>query len=302
MKIKEVCELTGLTDRAIRFYIESGLIDPQKSENYMGRRSFAFNESDIKRLNTIATLRKSGFSIDEIQNLLTSNDILSIIEQRIILLSAENEENKNILLTLEKARSEKDISLKRLEEILNTPIIKGEIPRPDSEPPFPKLLKKAKKLIITLSVICFISVLSATVFLATIFTISGGYSEIEHRFNVGTAILTVYKNGNLLTCDSYQLSTELTSTECQNGHCLDIDYGKVSATLILDNKTINIGFINDNNWHHVFMTVNLIEHSDGVKVEQIITYVTDNGIINVKSINKEMKTDETEISVFIEGI
>ena len=36
MKIKEVCEKTGLTDRAVRFYIENELIHPDYTENYTG--------------------------------------------------------------------------------------------------------------------------------------------------------------------------------------------------------------------------------------------------------------------------
>ena len=35
MKIKQVCEATGLTDRAIRYYIEEGLVAPAYTENYM---------------------------------------------------------------------------------------------------------------------------------------------------------------------------------------------------------------------------------------------------------------------------
>ena len=39
MKIKQVCEQTGLTDRAIRYYIDEGLAAPAYTENYMGRRA-----------------------------------------------------------------------------------------------------------------------------------------------------------------------------------------------------------------------------------------------------------------------
>lgn len=34
MKIKAVCEATGLTDRTVRYYIEEGLIAPFYTENY----------------------------------------------------------------------------------------------------------------------------------------------------------------------------------------------------------------------------------------------------------------------------
>lgn len=49
MKIKQVCEATGLTDRAVRYYIEEGLIAPRYTENYLGRKAFDFSEDDAQR-------------------------------------------------------------------------------------------------------------------------------------------------------------------------------------------------------------------------------------------------------------
>lgn len=69
MKIKEICEKTGLTDRTVRFYIEEGLISPSYTENYLGRKSFNFSEVDLQRLRNIATLRAFGFSVDEIKEI-----------------------------------------------------------------------------------------------------------------------------------------------------------------------------------------------------------------------------------------
>ncbi|MBR1532814.1 MAG: MerR family transcriptional regulator [Ruminococcus sp.] len=67
MKIKTVCERTGLSDRAIRLYIENRLLSPEKTENHTGRRSFDFSEDDVLRLDKIAVLRASGFSIAQIR-------------------------------------------------------------------------------------------------------------------------------------------------------------------------------------------------------------------------------------------
>ena len=68
MKIKAVCEHTGLSDRAVRLYIDSGLLSPDKTENYAGRRSFDFSQEDLSRLNRIAALRAAGFSIAQIKD------------------------------------------------------------------------------------------------------------------------------------------------------------------------------------------------------------------------------------------
>lgn len=81
MKIKTVCERTGLTDRTIRYYIEEGLISPAFTENYLGRKSFDFTEEDISHLKDIAVLRSFDFSIEEIRQILKDpSSSLSIIQ------------------------------------------------------------------------------------------------------------------------------------------------------------------------------------------------------------------------------
>ena len=82
MKIKTVCELTELTDRTIRYYIEEQLISPSYTENYLGRKSFDFSKSDIQQLQDIAILRKFGFSIAEIKEMLSApSQIIPIVKE-----------------------------------------------------------------------------------------------------------------------------------------------------------------------------------------------------------------------------
>ncbi len=47
MKMKEVIERTDLTDRAIRLYIENGLVSPSCSESYAGRKNIEFSAEDV---------------------------------------------------------------------------------------------------------------------------------------------------------------------------------------------------------------------------------------------------------------
>lgn len=70
MKIKEVCERTGLTDKAVRTYINAGLISPQYSENYEGRKSYSFSESDVETLKKIIIYRRAGLSLSVIKSVL----------------------------------------------------------------------------------------------------------------------------------------------------------------------------------------------------------------------------------------
>lgn len=94
MKIKAVCEQTGLSDRTVRYYIEEKLISPEYSENYLGRRAYDFSEKEISELKDIAVLRKFGFSIVQIrqisQNPHSSPDIIkALIEQKNKVISDE---------------------------------------------------------------------------------------------------------------------------------------------------------------------------------------------------------------------
>ena len=80
MKIKKVCELTCLSDRAIRFYIEQELIEPAFKENYLGRRTYDFSDADVELLKNISVLRKFGFTLVEIKLLiLDSNNSINIL-------------------------------------------------------------------------------------------------------------------------------------------------------------------------------------------------------------------------------
>ena len=65
MKMKEVCALTGLTERTIRFYAEKGLAVP-KMHRQNGRDYSDYSAADVDALRTVATLRRMLFSVDEI--------------------------------------------------------------------------------------------------------------------------------------------------------------------------------------------------------------------------------------------
>ena len=119
MKIKAASELTGLTIRTIRIYIDEQLVAPKFTENYLGRRSFEFSQEDIVSLQNIATLRKYGFSIDEIRNiLLDSQNSIAIIES--VKQRTQNQMNEygERLKALARVEEKKVYSVEELSEIL----------------------------------------------------------------------------------------------------------------------------------------------------------------------------------------
>ena len=98
MKMKAVCEITGLTDRAVRYYIEEELLTPSYGENHAVRRSFDFSESDIKTLTDIATLRKFGFSVSEIRTMTASPDKINAIIEDLKQRKKQERETEQRLL------------------------------------------------------------------------------------------------------------------------------------------------------------------------------------------------------------
>ena len=119
MKIKAASELTGLTIRTIRVYIDEQLVAPKFTENYLGRRSFEFSQEDIVSLQNIATLRKYGFSIDEIRNiLLDSQNSIAIVES--VKQRTQNQMNEygERLKALARVEEKKVYSVEELSDIL----------------------------------------------------------------------------------------------------------------------------------------------------------------------------------------
>ena len=126
MKIKTVCEQTGLTDRAVRFYIEEGLISPDYTESYIGRKAFDFSEEDVKALQGIALLRVYGYSVLEIAQMQREPEAISVITQTLITRTEESA----------KAKQEALLVLKTLKlgEIRDVPELVASLATPSVKP------------------------------------------------------------------------------------------------------------------------------------------------------------------------
>lgn len=134
MKIKAVCEATGLTDRTIRHYIEEGLIAPEYSENYLGRKTFQFSEEDAAQLRDIAVLRKYGFSIPEIKEMILHPERIMEITQALQIRkqTAINEE-QGLLQALSRLDPEGTYTVSRLADCLAASVKETPIPAADTQ-------------------------------------------------------------------------------------------------------------------------------------------------------------------------
>ncbi len=131
MKIKDVMEQTGLTDKAIRLYINNGLAAPSIEENYSGRKSIDFSEADVERLKNIALLRKAGFSIADIKEFLADeNNINEIVNKFIDEKEKEIQRDTEIVNILKRIATE-NLTFEKLCKALDETEIDKEIPAED---------------------------------------------------------------------------------------------------------------------------------------------------------------------------
>ena len=147
MKIKEVIERTGLTDRAIRLYIDNGLLNPRIEESYSGRKSINFTEEDIERLNNIAMLRKAGFSISDIKNIVDNNGIKDIIEKHIVEIETEIGYKTEIVEKLKNISFNEEVTIETICSSLSATVEKNEMPPEDMNLTVKETVKKAVSII-----------------------------------------------------------------------------------------------------------------------------------------------------------
>lgn len=132
MKIKEVIEKTKLTDRAIRFYIDSGLVSPGIEENYSGRKNIEFSENDIERLSQIALLRKACFSISDIKEIISDNgNIKDVISRFVETTSDEIKAKSEVIEKLKSISADEEITVETLCRKLSETAEKNDLPQED---------------------------------------------------------------------------------------------------------------------------------------------------------------------------
>lgn len=111
MKMKEVCKRTGLTERAVRFYVSEGLVTPE-SQYVRGRTYIEFSETDVQTLQAVAVLRNAQFTVAEISLMQRNKAALTTIPGQAadrLRRSAADAEKTAALLTAADGKSFDDI-------------------------------------------------------------------------------------------------------------------------------------------------------------------------------------------------
>ena len=125
-KMKDACQMTGLTEKAIRLYMEKKLVEP-KVEQGIHRNAYYFNEEDIERLKDIAKLRGAGFGLSDIKSMIDDPaNISSLVEERESLLKREIEQMKFLRRTMNHLTIEEHTDVSKLTDAMSSETSNGE--------------------------------------------------------------------------------------------------------------------------------------------------------------------------------
>ena len=117
-KMKDVCQMTGLTEKAVRLYMEQKLIEP-KTEEGVHRKAYYFDENDIERLKDIAALRSAGFALADIKMMFEDPaNISRLVEEKESLLAMEIEQKKSVQEVLKHLSIEEHSNVTKLADAI----------------------------------------------------------------------------------------------------------------------------------------------------------------------------------------
>ncbi len=129
MKMKEVCDKTGLTERAVRFYVAKGLVSPEMVVRN-DREYREYSREDVQALRDISDLRKLSFSIEEILTMQRSPEqIAQVLSVRRAALREEAREREAILSSLSRMDGGSVRSVHQLAEQFRS--VSASLPNPD---------------------------------------------------------------------------------------------------------------------------------------------------------------------------
>lgn len=131
MKIKEIARLSGLTEKSIRYYESKGLVVPVMEERN-GRMFRTYTEEDLKKLESIATLRKARFSVEDIQTMLSEPEKIpeTLRDYRLVVEEAY-ESLLRIREMLQSGTLDKAGDIHALAEALRSPVENVPLPKED---------------------------------------------------------------------------------------------------------------------------------------------------------------------------
>ena len=138
MKIKEVCALTGLTERTVRFYVEKELCTPRVTMQN-GKQFREYTAADVDTLRTIATLRRMLFSLEEIARMQQHPQEIPAVLDDYRARIAEEAEVRAEILAMDADALAHCASVTQLAQQMRAAADRRKLPPTDVMPDFGKL-------------------------------------------------------------------------------------------------------------------------------------------------------------------
>lgn len=136
MKLKEVCTETGLSRKTIRLYEEKGLLIPHM-ERRNGRDYREYAPEDIRKLKTIAMLRRAWFTMDEIKQMMDDpSSIQEIFPQYVEWLQNQKQELDSLLSVAKTVNTRCIGNIEQLSGAMSAAASKMPLPKYDIKPRF----------------------------------------------------------------------------------------------------------------------------------------------------------------------
>ncbi|RCW63382.1 helix-turn-helix domain-containing protein [Saliterribacillus persicus] len=145
MKMKEVCNRTGLTERTVRFYTKENLVNPTSTERN-GRVYLEYSEQEVDELKTVAELRKVFFSIAEIKEMkLSTEKITEILTEYKNKLDTDLKVKASIVQSLQQINIASIHDVHSLADSLKNVSTNLQLPKRDVNPDFDKFDQESKE-------------------------------------------------------------------------------------------------------------------------------------------------------------
>lgn len=267
MKMKEICQKSGLTERAVRFYIERKLVSPNSYEQ-RERTYYEFTDEHLTQLRNIALLRRCGFSIDAIAEMNASPDhIPSLIrslweetrsrsdELRTRLEILDNLSRSPAISLTDLARQlQREYSVRALPDLTTEPDF-GRFDEPAADRPTPEETRRYMsgqlsfyghgrlKLLIAAIVLCVAAIIGSVMYrhytdhvTTLLFVPSVTLSEKTVENREYHATLTVYPNDFHKPEDCYQLPVRFEEWTLYNSTVSDIPYAAANLEISMPKR------------------------------------------------------------------
>lgn len=179
-KMKQVCERTGLTEKAVRLYVSEGLVQPEVTRT-LHTNTYAFSEKNIQALKDIAALRNAGFGLADIKQMQRDPAVVpQLVEERKNLLAEELQEKQAVQDALSRLSPSAQGSPETLAKA-----VEGVNRHPEEPSGFPKGLVRGIVLVLLAAALVWINLPSS--FRSPIWGPS--LIKIKFAFSVGFSIL-----------------------------------------------------------------------------------------------------------------